>query len=392
MMLSRRSLLMAGAGMLASASSTEAVNFLPLPACMKEPTPLLFVKPTHTASLRKMLNDAMLGGTRTINMTRIDGFTVNGGDVVFWGRNEHPKRELLELDDLIVSIRAIYGMYGDGSHPAISLDSKAGAQQVRNGLVFMRANDDKGFEAKKRATEKYCKEYTGFSRVNDLPGDARVTKILLVADSNINNASDGRLPLNIKNQFPTLKSRIDAINDREHRTLNWNDRRANYDPTLAGRWWFEPGKMHYIVDGNTAFLDIVQIRLRNEPQRTTGEKREGSNIEAKVHADTFKTEWDRLRSQASEEWACDFSNRMDEIVASGQPWRAMGDVFRHFALARTLKETNALAGINQDLLFNTYKPASIDIPIQYPSVMTVKSGQTVMYSKRRSAPTLPHAS
>ena len=72
------------------------------------------VKPQVAASMKRLLAEAKTGARpRLVNMTRIDGYTLEIDDIVLWGRSE-PKESELPFDDLMVAFKSIRGAYGKG--------------------------------------------------------------------------------------------------------------------------------------------------------------------------------------------------------------------------------------------------------------------------------------
>ena len=81
-------------------------------------------------------------------------------------------------------------------------------------------------------------------------------------------------------------------------------------------------------------------------------------------------------------FACAFTNRMSDIVLSGEPWQSLYGVYRHFALVRTLIAINqvslSLDHNVRELLKKTYEPEKIQIPSQFP-VGTFERHRDIVY-------------
>lgn len=364
-MITRRSLLtgaVSTAAVLSMDRSVLSATSYPPEECWAPQVPEKPVKPEKAASMRRLLTDAMLGGEPQLGMTRIDGFVMDKGHVVIWGRKD-PKREELKFDDLVVAIRSAKGKYGRGT-PTISLDWSHGAFEKLKQAKGVVAKTEAEKAAKLNAVRAVCREVTGWTRIDYLPHDANIVLGLLKADHAMKEVSSG---------VQSIKTKTPFIGAHEILAREWQEKVKNMTIDEANKWvrssleehrysrfWFESGKISYILDGSTAFLDVVQVVLRDVP-------------EAMIEKDGVQSTRDgpelagvTLLSRAQHAYTCSFTNRMEEIVRTGQPWQGLNDGFRHFAFARSLVSAQALNDIDQDLLLKTYSPKKVTIASQFP--------------------------
>jgi hypothetical protein len=66
-------------------------------------------------------------------------------------------------------------------------------------------------------------------------------------------------------------------------------------------------------------------------------------------------------------YACTFTNKMAEVIASGSPWSELYDVYRFFALARIMVALGALRPLDQNFLYREYSPDKIQVPAHFPN-------------------------
>lgn len=362
-MIDRRAFLL-GASALALAPR-DALAVEPPPACWVEPVPEKLVRPERAASMVRMLSDGAAGGRPRVGMTRLDGFVRDGSDVVLWGRVE-PKRPELEFDDIVVAMRAISGAYGTAP-PAISLDTKIGHTERYRKLDAVNPTSQAEFDAKHRALAAQCADGVGVPRVTSLPRDARVTKLLLVADWTMKQVVCGAIKLRIKKPFQDVDS---AMVEYDKSNIPNGVR----SPRIGGRFWFEPGKMSYVVDGRSAFLDTVQVVLRDEAQDATTLRVTAGGYETFSAAGGVVSPFMRA-------FACAWTNSMDEVVRTGEPWSEMNDIFRHFALARAMRATGATASLDKSLL-ESYVVESVEVPSHFPGIYDLRRFETIKDGKK----------
>jgi hypothetical protein len=372
-MLTRRSLLSGGASAAALALLPGKVSAYADQPCWLPPTSEKPTRPDKAASLNRLLSDAMLGGQPRLGMTRIDGFVLDNGDAVIYGRKD-PKRAELAFDDLVVAIRAVNGVYGRG-FPAISLDWAAGASEKMHQAHSIRYNkgDKAGYEYKVKVLKEVCHDYTGWARIRNLPPDSPLTKGLIEGDWAMKEVSTGHKKLKIKDPFPTVADlEFNETKRRPMTEIEWDRRPRAPMSQIGGRFWFESGKVSYVEDGSTTFLDLVQVVLRDVPVRRR-EHREGDDPDTEAKVDAPEELENSTWLQHVRAYTCSFTNRMDDIVRSGEPWQGLNDAFRLVALARVIsKKGKSLTSIDRKLLLRTYEPARINIPSHFPHDMFIE--------------------
>ena len=277
-------------------------------------------------------------------MTRIDGYVAEKDDVILWGRNE-PKAAELQFDDLVIAIRSVTGEYGPAV-PGVSLDfkpdpglgireSKTKARDRINSIPLK--NDDE--------FKTVCKELNGYTRVNGMPDNSQTARDLLDADYEMKKVSNGRGTLKIKNLFPS----------KYFAQLEGRKRQIEQDSSISfeggSRLWFTPGRMSYLQDETSVFLDCVQVVLTEESYLG------GGIVTSNPYNQAFTCAW---------------TNRMDEIVRSDPIWRRLHDIFRMFALARVLDKTDVIENLDdRRILWYKYHLPEVDIPEQYPPVVRI---------------------
>jgi hypothetical protein len=385
-MLTRRALLSGGASVLALASLGGKANPAPLyvpEKCWVEPTPEAVVRPEKAASMTRLLSNAMMGERPRLGMSRVDGFVMNAGDVVLYGRND-PKREELRFDDLVVAMRAVTGVYGKNGAPGISLDWLPGGQEKVTNAQSIKFTTKAEMEHKLKSLNAICEEVANWSRVVNLPTDSHVTLDLLKADNEMKKAATGLKIVKVKGSVISAWDfeLTEMMQEAKRSTFDeWRKlQRTENDPLVGVRFWFESGKISYVLDGSTAFLDVVQVVLRDVPARILAQNQE-SDIQTKVDAPELLNSSKFFRSRRA--FSCSFTNNMNDIVRTGQPWQGLDDVFRHFALARTMLAAHArLNNVAKDLLFKTYEPMDkVQIPshfiigaVKYDPTLPFKDG------------------
>jgi hypothetical protein len=303
--------------------------------CWAPPVPDKPRRPEVAVSLRQLIST---GSAVPINMTRIDGYVLDDtGDVILYGRRMEKGQEEVMLDDLIVAIRSVYGLYGTHPHVSIDLDPWSNARywEVRNNP--------------KRTREEYlaaCEDMRNISSTGGLPKSARVPRILLIADYKMKLVAMGKEILKIKDPFPSRMTNYIEARKEALRT----GKSFDYGPPKPGRFFFEPAKMTYLQDGKTGrntFFDCVQVVLRSELKTQEGDALVGET------------------NRFAQKFACDWTNRMDEVNRSDVLWRDMGNIFRHFAFARVMLDKGALQKIDKDVLLDGYQITNVPMPVEF---------------------------
>jgi hypothetical protein len=132
-----------------------------------------------------------------------------------------------------------------------------------------------------------------------MPNDSQTAKTLLDADYAMKLVCEGYGTVKIKNPFQ----------DPYHAQLEARKSAIMNDPSLnfagAARMWFTPGRMSYVRDENSIFIDCVQIVLKSEDYLRGGV----------VDYNPF-----------NQMFTCAWSNRMDEVIRSEPIWRKMQDI------------------------------------------------------------------
>jgi hypothetical protein len=314
-------------------------------------------KPEIASSLRRLLADAATGKKPSLKMTRMDGYVVDDGDVLLWGRIEAGEKEL-ELDDMVVAIRSAQNLYERSDHPSVSLEDEGlwvaktdfapahaiTASEQRHAVIAL--DGYRGWNAEPKYRE-ICKKHSNFARIWGMPKDSRVAKALLDADYRMKTTFTGVYKLKIKDPFPAPT----GLNGTKIQALLKDDRRFNAKEEEGTRFWFNPGKVSYVRDGGSVFMDCVQVVLRTAVQSGEGHDK-----------------------KYSEDFACSWTNRMEEVVRSEHIWRDMVNQFRHFSIARTMVNDGngyALADPALAEALRSYVVAEVSVPKQYPALSFV---------------------
>lgn len=326
-------------------------------ACDPRPRPAT-AKPERAVSLRR-LSEAMKAGkpARLEGLTRLDGFILDkeNQDVILWGLSERNQPEL-HLPDLVVALRAAHGRYyekRDGVtyivNPLISIDPDLNVYRELDKIAVR----DPARKAKHAAI---CARPQTV-RVEGMPHNSRVAKVLVEADYRMKMVSQGDVILPIASPFPgTYTVRL-----REWR--NRIDRGADLGPGHKTRYWFEPGRFsyQYSEEADTVFLDTAQVVLRDEDQRSN------TNI-ASGKVDPI-----------SREFACAWTARMEDTYRAEPIWRDMHNIFRLFAVSRIIADRKAFREVAfaQDMLLDRYELPVVPVPKSLPGL-----GRWEEYNKR----------
>jgi hypothetical protein len=333
----------AGAMLLPRVGSASRGEFY---ACWNAPTVDKVVRPERAVSLKRLIAEAAFGDHPRLGMTRIDGYVTNSNrqDVLLWGRVDPKDPELL-FDDLVVAVRSVRGDY-DHKTGLVSLDWRdpAAPESPLNdwGPVMAKVGEamKNGKRDNFRRYDALCREYSNYSRVEGMPPDSQVAKTLLDADYRMKLVSWGGATLPIKGHFKSVfELQLDVIR------AAIADTGVNGRHYFSNRNWFEPGRISYLKDEESVFLDCVQVVLRDEEYKAVDEN--------KTPARSFSCAW---------------TNRMDEILRSELIWKQMHGIFRHFALAKVLHEDVAMSILpNRWVLWKDYKLPSVSVPSRYPA-------------------------
>ncbi|MGO9547188.1 MAG: DUF1598 domain-containing protein [Rhodomicrobium sp.] len=306
--------------------------------------PALKPHPQRAVSLRQ-ISDALGSGkpARFEGLTRLEGYVVDrdNHDVILWGLAERDQPEL-QIQDFVVALRSAYDRYTivrDGVtyrvSPLISIDPDVEVLRKLRGIDLF-ADD-----ADERHAELCGKPQT--VRVEGMPRDTRVAKVLIDADYRMKMVSQGIEELPIDDPFPSAfgarveKWRRDAARGKKARGSNT-------------RYWFQPDVFSYQVaeDGETVFLDRAKVVLRDEDQII-----HGGALAASGGID-----------EIARAFACSWSDRMDDVYKAEALWRDMYNIFRHFAVAKIMRDHDAFlqAGLSAGVLLDSYALPTTKVP------------------------------
>ena len=336
--------LAAGLTPLVNAPAWAALEF----TCDSKPRPAT-AKPERAVSLRR-LSEALKQGkpARLEGFTRLDGFICDkeNQDIVLWGLSERNQPEL-QLADLVVALRAAHGRYyekRDGVtyivQPLISIDPNLDAYRELDKIAVRDP-------ARKTKHARVCANPQTV-RVEGMPRNSRVAKVLVDADYRMKMVSQGSLTLPISSPFPgTFTVRLREWRDRIERGLDRG-------PGHKTRYWFEPGRFsyQYSEEADTVFLDTAQVVLRDEDQR------ENTNI-ASGKVDPI-----------SRAFACAWTARMEDVYRAEPIWRDMHNIFRLFAVSRIIADRKAFQQVAfaQDMLLDRYELPVVPVPNSLPGL------------------------
>jgi hypothetical protein len=303
------------------------------------------VKPQVAASMKRLLAEAKTGARpRLVNMTRIDGYTLEIDDIVLWGRSE-PKESELPFDDLMVAFKSIRGAYGKGI-PGVDLNMKDDAEFRKRSAEIVARGDD-------RAYKRLCMETPCLPSVIALPRDSRVSKILLDADYDMKLMSNGTKNFKIRNPIRAFTlSYVDLLRKiSSGKASSAEKEEARLISAYPNsRRWFHPGRMSYVRDENSVFIDCVQILLSARNRDADGNPIEVTPI--------------------LQRFACSWSNRMDEIIDTESSFKGMRSIFRMFALARIIDQNQDTFRLADRQVIDDYLVPMTAIPSEYGSIVS----------------------
>ncbi len=203
-------------------------------------------------------------------------------------------------------------------------------------------------------------------RVEGMPRNTRVAKVLVDADYRMKMVSQGTVKLPISSPFPShhaaqLAAWRAAANRGENDAVH----------ATNTRFWFEAGHFNFqgsseadiaFLDGDTVFFDVAEVVLRDEDQR----------LEAKGLTASGKV------NPVSRAFTCAWTQRMEDIYRVEYIWRDMHNIFRHFAVARVMVDRRAFThvGFAASFLLDQYGPAAVTVPPTLPGLGRIDSYET----------------
>jgi hypothetical protein len=253
----------------------------------------------------------------------------------------------LHVADLVVALRAAHGRYMERRNgvnyiitPLISIDPNPEVFQRLRAITAMDS-------ARKEKHAELCRTPQKV-RVEGMPRHTRLAKVLVDADYRMKMVAQGTVELPINSPFPAA----DKV-----RSAKWRE------DVLAGRpvggphnnrYWFEPGQFSYQYDADTVFLDSTQVVLRDEDQQ----------LKPNVLVASGRTD------PITRAFACMWTERMEDTYRAEPIWRDMHNIFRLFALARTMADRNAFAqaGLSDEMLLDRYQVPHVEVPATLPGL------------------------
>src|ERR1700754_151439 len=353
--ISRRALLQKGvaAGWAAILPSYDAAadQDCPVPLTGFKP------KPQKAVSLTQLSAAAASGRPpRLEGLTRLDGFITDPvtRDVILWGLTERNQPEL-QFDDFVIALRAGFGRYDEirgntiyRKPPLISIDPDPAVFQVLRQLNVSNA-------AGKQQFAEICRTPQTV-RVEGMPRNSRLAKILVDADYRMKKVSQGTVTLPIASPFPSHHAaqlaEWRAAATRGDVGRGWNT-----------RYWFEAGRFNYqgsreadmsLLDGDTVFFESAEVVLRDEDQRLAAQ---GTSASGKINP-------------VARAFSCAWTRRMDDVSRCEPIWRDMHNMFRHFAVARVMVERKAFTRVSftGDFLLDRYPVVQVPLPATLPGL------------------------
>lgn len=320
---------------------------------------ILKPKPEKAVSLVKLCAVVSAGGPANLSgLTRLDGFITdpNTRDVILWGLSERGKPDL-RFEDFAVALRAAYGRYYETrggtpyiATPLISIDPDPDMFRALHALDI---NDP----ASKRKFSQVC-GMAQTVRVDGMPRNTRVAKVLVDADYRMKMVSQGTVTLPIKSPFPSQHGAQLA----EWRAAAARGQ-ASQDHATNTRYWFEAGRFNYqgsseaditFLDGDTVFFDTAEVVLRDEDQRLQAQGLAASGSINPI----------------SRAFACAWTRRMEDVYRAEMIWREMHNIYRHFAVARAIFDRKAFVrvGFAGGFLLDRYNVPQIPLPPTLPGL------------------------
>lgn len=321
--------------------------------------------PQRAISLRQVSADLAAGRPAILEgLTRLDGYIIDAAsrDIILWGATE-PGQPNLFIEDFVVALRAALGRYGvvrDGTrwitNPAISIDPVAFTSQF-NG-INLRTPDGQARWREVCGTPQTV-------RIEGMPRNTRLAKSLVDADYRMKMVGQGMVSLPIQSPFPS---------HWEIRVQEWKeavDRREQFRKYANLRWrlWFQSGHFSHQAneEADTIFLERAQVILKGEDQVLSGSKLvDAGRVDPLTHA-----------------FCCAWSARMEDVYKAEPIWRDMHNIFRHFAMARIMKDLDAIGRANFDaeFLLERYEVPNVTVGPTLPGV-----GRIEQYLAQNSNP------
>lgn len=311
--------------------------------CRVSLTPIR-TRPERAVSLRRVA-EALAAGkpARFEGLTRLDGYVVDdeNKDIVLFGIKEGGQPEL-QPADFIVALRSAY-VRGEvyRKSAAISIDSEPEYHRRVHGLKITNPAD------RRRYQELCAMADLRKVRVDGMPRHCRVAKILLDADIKMKQVAQGRARLPIGTPF---------LGDFDAEIKDWRAEIASgRDPSpITGaitRYWFTPGRFGYGAPAdnpNIVRFTYAQVMLKTEEEADTpGGRKSTGTINSYARAFT-----------------CAWTERMEEVYRSEPLWQEMRNMYRHFAMARIMRDLNAIgaAGFDAGFLLDGYEIPRVPVP------------------------------
>jgi hypothetical protein len=306
--------------------------------------------PQRAISLRQM-SAALEAGRPAVleKLTRLDGYVIDADnrDIVLWGLSE-PGQPDLHIEDFVVALRAAHGKYGvlrNGvnyiSNPLISIDPVASIFP-QMATLNLRTSEGQARFRQICATPQPV-------RIEGMPRNTRVAKTLVDADYRMKQVGQGTVSLPIRSGFPS---------HYEVRLQKWKeavDHRQKFDG-FHTRFWFQAGRFSHQADdaAGTIFLDRAQVILNDEDQAIAH-----NSLAASGRVDPI-----------TRAWACAWSERMDDVYKAEPIWRDMYNIFRHFSVARIMKDLDTINHANFDAAFllERYEVPSVPVSTSLPGL------------------------
>jgi hypothetical protein len=324
----RRTFLAGGAALLtAPMIGRQGAHAATPPLCRNAPvlapqTP----QPQRAVSLRRISEALSAGRPATFDrLTRLDGYVLDApnNDIVLWGLSE-PDQPNLHVDDFIIALRSLQWRYSVRENntnyrisPLISIDPDP---EMYRQLRKLNVATPEG----RRQFDLICRR-PQVVRVEGMPRHSRLAKVLVDADYRMKLVGQGQVELPIASPFQS------SFAGRIERYRQDSDAGVTSKPYNT-RYWFEAGRFscQQSAGDDTIFVDIAQVVLKDENQSLTGK-----GLSAAGDVD-----------EITRAFTCAWTERMEDTYRAEPIWRDMHNIFRHFAVARAIRDNNALDRVN----------------------------------------------
>jgi hypothetical protein len=306
-------------------------------ACAKTPD-VSPPKPEQAVSMRRLLEAKTGPGARLPSLTRLDGYVQTTDDLILWGRRQAGEPEL-HLDDVIVAFRTslehLRSAYKyKGERPAISIDP---VDSSMDAAMAVNTIDSRGRDRFRELCAMPQKV-----RVDGMPRNTRLAKVLVDADYRMKQVGQGSVKLPIR---PAL------IGPFETRWAQRGQRPPG--SSVSTRYWFHAGQSSYQRDEYTVYLENADVVLSTEDQAR--DRNQGSGAVDPI----------------AQQYVCQWTSRMEEIAAAEPIWRDMLNVFRSFAIASALAKETAggiLLGKALAALIDEHVVGEVPLPDSVPGL------------------------